>query len=267
MKCRTSGRVIVVLALLLSALLACRAQAAEQVEELIVGVDLEQLLSATLEENVSTTEFSIHSLGVYTYLRKNGKHLGHVSIAVVADRKAAGAILDQYLSLSAPHRRPQKDLAGKIGEVCAVWPDSGSVFQRCNVTVSLNVSSGHAELERFARAVDGALIAGTHGVRKGAAVPVPRILSIDLPEKVVAGTTVPIKVRIGLPLGANGDRLLLTSRARSTGSYAPQEVELVSTIQYQAMGSEAYEIPYWVCYTTSGCVVASKKIIIKVVAK
>ncbi|MCF7954701.1 MAG: BspA family leucine-rich repeat surface protein [Phycisphaerae bacterium] len=191
-------------------------------------------------------------------LLKNNGVVGQLIIGVFADNKSAVEKFEGSLTSVGP----DKNLSKEIGNRARGWTTQRIDFVRDNVYVSFHlfkdrlIPAGLSPdlVMTMAKKIDEALVNGSGGVSRASVFPMPRILEVDVPEKIFAGSKNEAKVHIALPRGVNAD----------------SEVEIIRSLQHRApnIGSEnRKELTYEITYITPNCVVTSKQVVMTIINK
>jgi hypothetical protein len=245
-------------------------QAAQEAPRLVVGVDAARLARAVFGEDVELSMPEVERSGIQYGVRAGGQRIGVIAIGVHTGPQAAIAAMEDCLfGISVG---PDRDLSGEIGDRAVAFGSRRIVFARDNVFVSLSASE--ERLWRGVRAIDGYIVNGGAGVRRGTALRLPRVLSVDVPQAIPIGTKAAIRVHVAVPDDANADRLAIAdSRGIETADFVPSplpgEVEVVQAFTYSVPNDPAQvgDKEFWVCYATAGCIVVSQKVSIRVTAR
>ena len=204
------------------------------------------------------------------YMIRNKAQTGSLGIGVFRDpNEALRAYLDTYFRTSVI---PVDTLDKELGDRSARWPDEHHrgcrriLFLRDNVVVDVYLESldkfiaiggeANATME-IAKAIDSALVQGILGVQRGKAVKVPRIVAVYTPEEVASGSKVAAKVRIAIPENPQDPNSKDIEIMRTFSFYAP-------AISTNGESEEKRTFMYEVTYISSGCVVASRQMTIRV---
>jgi len=245
--------------------------AAEPETPLVQSVDLGTLVRSVLPSDVQLDRREVQRRGVRVWLTKDGKYIGAVQLGVFADKAAAERVLEEHLRFMS--LLPPSDPGATLGQRRHVSAKNHwALWQRDNVTASLSLPE--ELLGPAAAAMDKALAAGDSGVSRGKSVALPRILSVDVPARTVAGTAAPVKITVAVPDGANGDGVELADGhgicVTKNVVGEPKEVQVAYTLHcgtsWVCREPEERQT-YWICYGTAGCAVVWQKVTITVVPK
>jgi hypothetical protein len=202
----------------------------------------------------------IEARGRLYWLMKDGRRAGRVQLGVFSDHASAWAIFQAHLSHTS--MGPDKNLTAEFGTKAVAWSvrEEGQhlgrvLFVRDNVVVSIDIpapwfaeSGGSTKvITKLASIIDGALVDGTLGVRRGKALKVPRIMGVEPLNRVPVHAKATAHIHISTPENPQG----------RGSKYA----EIVRDFAFYPSGAG---VPYHVTYITPGCVVASKEVTIAV---
>lgn len=250
--------------------LASSATEAKGKSDLITGVNLRELIAKSIGSDVSLLSRTVRKRGVFCILIKGKKQIGSVQLGVYADRQSALDAFKEHLRFTSVG--PDRNLGKSVGEKAVGWSGKRILLMRDNVVV--NVGLPPRLLLRAAKAIDQALVKGTGGVQRGHKIHVPRITKAEAPKKIREGTVVDIRIHVVVSEGANGDGLGCVDAMGAPASYVPLmdpkgNVEVIRTVRYHAPRrvDKPMKVTFWVCYATSGCIMTSKEVTLKVTKK
>jgi len=262
-------RLLAVLCLSVALVWPLLVDAGEAPQDLTVCIDAGQFARTVFGEDCRLLHPRCSPCGLQYVVVRKDVTIGALGVGVFADADTAEAVLEERLT-GLPVGF-DVDLRGEVGDRIVVYGERDLLFRRGNVVVSLGLRDGDAW--RAAQEIDGLLLRGAPGVSRGAAVLVPRILRVEVPDAVRVGATAAIKVCVGVPAGANGDRMAFAEWPgaetwRLVPSALPGEVELTQTFSYSAPTDpqQTGRRDFRICYVSAGCVAVPEKVSIQVVA-
>lgn len=205
----------------------------------------------------------------YGFIR-DGTWSGDVQLGVFSDPNSALAIFEDHLLHTSVG--PDKNFTAEYGTRAVGWSHRREgqdltriLFVRENVVVSVYLAlwrlmpvgvSSETTLA-IAKTIDGALVNGALGVRRGKTLKVPRIVGVET-------------------VGTISERAKLTARVRVAVAENPQdkdskEIEVVRTLPFYTPGLNPEDrakpeskVTYHVTYITAGCVVTSKQMTVTI---
>jgi len=197
-------------------------------------------------------------------LIKDDFTVGSVQIGVFIDPNEAYKIFSDHILHTS--MGPNKNLRTELTENSVGWWDEKLkgywriLFVRDNTVVNISLflkryidlrGEARSTLE-IAKAIDASLLEGSHGVKRGSVVRVPRILAVEKPQRIQGGAETQLTVQILVP------------RALDKGG----DYEIARPIQFQAPKvKDKKTLEYEISYITPDCVVVSERISVVVEAK
>lgn len=232
----------------------------------IAAIDARELVKGVYGERAVISESCARRQGVLFTLRDGNDSLGFLQIGVFSDKQTPRDML-KVLRLDQMRVLREEDVSGEIGEK-GILQEARLFFQRENVLVC--VWSPEETIKSVALAIDRALLSGNNCVVRRERVPAPRILKVEMPNKIFTGDMVPIKVHVDSPKSSRGDIGVCEwpSGIANVSSVPPQGVEVVYTVTYYAprrIEGLRVQKDFWLCYATRGCAVTSQKVTLNIV--
>jgi hypothetical protein len=181
---------------------------------IITGVDLPVLLRAAINDDT----LRVYDLmGGGCEIERGGKWLGRVCYLRVCPDDVLPrerAKLRDFAAQRVPTppevtpeaaRNPILEEGDGIGDLSVRWAGTGFLLFICgNVSVMMQ---GTEETVETAKAISSALRDGRPGVTRGFRLPKAPEMRVEAPERIVAGTTVTLKVRVTVPQQGRHDGL------------------------------------------------------------
>jgi hypothetical protein len=197
-------------------------------------------------------------------LRKDDFTVGFVQVGVFIDHNEAYKVFSDHILHTS--MGPNKKLGAELTEKSVGWWEEKQkgyarvLFVRDNTVVDIYLflkkyidlgGKARSSLD-IAKAIDASLLEGSHGVKRGSVVRVPRILAVEKPQRIYGGTETQLTVQILVPRALD-----------KAGDY-----EIARPIQFQApKAKDKKTLEYEISYITPDCVVVSKRISVVVEAK